>query len=121
MVQPPGDGVLAATVAALARHPDVADRRPALAALIERTAETERDDRELATMLIALGDLGGSPQAWLDHGHFGVRASAAPVAALSGNAGVRRLRAETARSPEACFGILRSRLRRARAVRRAAL
>lgn len=94
---------LAATLAALARHPSVADQRPALAARVEHLAHAQTDDHGLATLLLALGDLEGDPRAWLAHPHLGVRYSAALARSLAGDAIATSLREELVRSPEAYF------------------
>lgn len=70
-------GWLAATLAMLSRHPLVADQRPAFATRVEQKARAATRDGEVATYLIALGDLGGDTRPWLNSPHLGIRASAA--------------------------------------------
>jgi hypothetical protein len=78
-------GWIAATIAAMARHPELADQRSMLTTAIEREAIAEQDARELATFLIALGDLGSASRTWLEHHHVGVRLSAAIALTLAGD------------------------------------
>lgn len=78
-------GWLAATLATLSRHPLVADQRPALATRVEQKARAATRDGEVATYLIALGDLGGDTRPWLNSPHPGIRASAAMAEDLADN------------------------------------
>ncbi|MEY9930651.1 hypothetical protein ABH926_005298 [Catenulispora sp. GP43] len=94
---------IAATITAMARHPGLADQRSALQATIERTASAESDPHELSTLLIALGDLGGKPSAWLDHQHVGVRISAAIALGLAGDDAAAPVLRKAAREPAAYF------------------
>lgn len=92
-------GWVAATLAALGRHPLLTDQRAAYAARVGVVAHGQTDDRELAAALLAFGDLGGCPDAWLDHPHPGVRWSAALAKSLADDAAAKRLREELVRSP----------------------
>ena len=76
-------GWLAATLAQLSRHPRVADQRPFLATRVATKTHTATRDSEVATYLIALGDLGGDTRPWLDSPHLGIRASAAMAEGLA--------------------------------------
>ncbi|SEM14729.1 hypothetical protein SAMN05414137_119116 [Streptacidiphilus jiangxiensis] len=96
-------GWLAATLAALARHPLVEVHRPLLSERVEKMAQAQTDPHELATALLALGDLGGTPRAWLEHPHIGVRWSAALATSLAADGVAKRLREELVRSPSAYF------------------
>ena len=78
-------GWLAATLAQLSRHPLVADQRPTFAARVEQKARAATRDGEVATYLIALGDLGGDTRPWLNSPHLGIRASAAIAEGLAGD------------------------------------
>jgi len=79
-------GWLAATLATLSRHPLVVDRRPVLATRVEQMTRAATRDGEVATCLVALGDLGGDTRPWLDSPHRGIRASAAMAESLTGDA-----------------------------------
>ena len=78
-------GWLAATLAALSRHPLVADQRPAFATRVEQKTRAATRDGEVATYLIALGDLGGDTRPWLNSPHPGIRASGAMAEDLVGD------------------------------------
>lgn len=92
-------GWIAATLAALARHPSLAEQRPEFAAHVEHLAHAQRDERELATLLLALGDLGGEPRAWLTHPHLGVKTSAALAQSMAGDSTAARLRENLLQAP----------------------
>ena len=96
-------GWIAATIAALARHPLMSGQRTVLAARVEQAAQAEMDVRELATLLIAFGDLGGVPRAWLDHPHVGVRGSAAMAETLVGDVTATNVLTELSREPGVYF------------------
>lgn len=90
-------GWLAATLATLSRHPLVTDQRPVLATRVEQMTGAATRDGEVATCLIALGDLGGDTRPWLDSPHPGIRASAAMAESLTGDgtaAGILRALSE---------------------------
>lgn len=90
-------GWLAATLAMLGRHPLVAGQRPAFATRVEQKARAATRDGEVATFLIALGDLGGDTRPWLNSPHLGIRASAAMAEDLAGDgtaAGILRTLSE---------------------------
>jgi hypothetical protein len=78
-------GWLAATLAMLSRHPLVRDQRPAFATRVEQKTRAATHDVEVATYLIALGDLGGDTRPWLNDPHPGIRASAAMAEDLAGD------------------------------------
>jgi hypothetical protein len=78
-------GWLAATLATLSRHPLVADQRRVFATRVEQKTRAATRDAEVATYLIALGDLGGDTRPWLNSPHLGIRASAAMAEDLTGD------------------------------------
>ncbi|MEV0131006.1 hypothetical protein AB0H83_21395 [Dactylosporangium sp. NPDC050688] len=75
-------GCAALTAATLSGHPDLVVHRPRLLAyLLAEGASTDAHYR--ASMLLGVGELGGSPRAWLRDPHPGVRVCAALAPALA--------------------------------------
>ncbi|GJF33833.1 hypothetical protein KNE206_65330 [Kitasatospora sp. NE20-6] len=93
----------AAAVGSLARHPSASAQRPALLEQLTSMARAAVSPHERATVLIAVGHLGGDTHAWLTDPHAGVRGCAALAPGLAGDATADRVLLGPARSPRA-FG-----------------
>ncbi|WP_448317547.1 hypothetical protein [Streptomyces sp. CO7] len=76
----------AAAVGGLARHPSASAQRPALVARLLALAGAAEDPYDLATTVVAVGQLGGDTRSWLSHPHLGVRVCAALASALAHDA-----------------------------------
>ncbi|WP_404962126.1 DUF4259 domain-containing protein [Streptomyces sp. 147326] len=72
----------AAAVGALARHPSASSQRPALLKQLTSMARAADSSHSLATILIAIGHLGGDTRPWLTDPHAGVRVCAAVAPGL---------------------------------------
>ncbi|MFG2824485.1 hypothetical protein ACGFX4_34275 [Kitasatospora sp. NPDC048365] len=91
----------AAAIGSLARHPSASAQRPALLEQLTSAARATESPHDLATMLIAVGDLGGDTRPWLTAPNAGVRGCAALAPGLSGDATADRVLLDLARSPRA--------------------
>ncbi|AZP15116.1 hypothetical protein ACIGMX_32955 [Streptomyces aquilus] len=91
----------AAAVGALARHPAAAAQRAELLKQLTSMAVAADSSHDLATMVIAIGHLGGDTRPWLADPHTGVRACAALAPDLAGNDTAEHLLMELERSPQA--------------------
>ncbi|MGW4380148.1 hypothetical protein [Kitasatospora sp. NPDC004531] len=89
----------AAAVGSLARHPSASTQRPALLEQLMELAEAAESVFDLATILIAVGGLGGDTRSWLSDPHRGVRGCAALAPGLAGDDEADRVLLELARSP----------------------
>lgn len=89
----------AAALGSLAAHPAVSVQRPALRARLTSMARAAASPYEHATLLIAIGRLGGDTRPWLTDPHTGVRVCAALAPGLTGDETAERLRRELADSP----------------------
>ncbi|MFG2919036.1 hypothetical protein ACGF0D_39930 [Kitasatospora sp. NPDC048298] len=93
----------AAAVGSLARHPSVLTQRPALLEQLRSMAEATESAYDLATILVAIGHLGGDTRHWLTDPHAGVRGCAALAFGLAGDNTADQALLELVRSPRA-FG-----------------
>ncbi|MFF8532333.1 hypothetical protein ACF07B_10295 [Streptomyces sp. NPDC015532] len=93
----------AAAVGSLARHPSASAHRPELLDRLTSMARAAASPYDLATILIAIGHLGGDTRPWLSDPHAGVRGCAALAPGLTGDDVAERVRLELAGSPRA-FG-----------------
>lgn len=93
----------AAAVGSLARHPAAAAQRPELLKQLLTMARASESSHDLATILIAIGSLGGDTRPWLSDPHGGVRVCAALAPDLAGDDTAEQVLVELARSPKA-FG-----------------
>jgi len=93
----------AAAVGSLARHPSAGAQRPELLDLLTSMARTTDCSHDLATILTAIGHLGGDTRPWLADPHAGVRACAALAPDLAGDDTAEQVLMELERSPQA-FG-----------------
>ncbi|MFE3108888.1 hypothetical protein [Kitasatospora indigofera] len=91
----------AAAIGSLARHPFASEQRPALLAQLASMARAAGPAHERATIVVAIGDLGGDTRPWLSDPHAGVRGSAALAPALAGDDTADHVLRELARSPGA--------------------
>jgi hypothetical protein len=91
----------AAAVGSLARHPAASAQRPALREQLTSMAQAADSANERATIVVAIGDLGGDTRPWLTDPHEGVRGSAALAPALADDDTADRVLRELARSPRA--------------------
>ncbi|MFE5210378.1 hypothetical protein [Streptomyces sp. NPDC056600] len=73
----------AAAVGVLARHPSAAAQRPSLLRRLVSLAGAADSPFDLATTVVAVGQLGGDTRSWLEHPHLGVRVCAALAPALA--------------------------------------
>ncbi|MEU4171223.1 hypothetical protein AB0F46_30630 [Streptomyces sp. NPDC026665] len=94
----------AAAVGSLARHPLASGQRPALMARLTSMAQAAGTPYDRATILIAVGGLGGETRPWLSDPHVGVRLCAALAPGLTGDDTAERMRRELACSPGAFVG-----------------
>ncbi|MFC6599975.1 hypothetical protein [Kitasatospora paranensis] len=101
--RPQQQACAAAAIGRLARHPAAAAQRPALLDRIERLAEHATGAYERATLVYAIGDLGGEPRRWLDDPTPAVRGSAAVAETLAQDKAAVQVLLTLARSPRA-FG-----------------
>ncbi|MES5825219.1 hypothetical protein [Streptomyces sp. RG80] len=93
----------AAAVGSLARHPVACAQRPELQHQLTSMARAADSSYDLATIVMAIGHLGGDTRPWLGDPHAGVRACAALAPDLAGDDAADRVLMELARSPQA-FG-----------------
>ncbi|MEU8927565.1 hypothetical protein AB0D10_42790 [Kitasatospora sp. NPDC048545] len=93
----------AAAVGSLARHPAASAQRSELLQQLTSMARAADSSYDQATILIAIGDLGGDTRPWLTDPHAGVRACAALAPDLSGDDIAEQVLMELERSPQA-FG-----------------
>ncbi|MET7574759.1 hypothetical protein ABZT04_40755 [Streptomyces sp. NPDC005492] len=93
----------AAAVGSLARHPAASAQRPELLEQLTYMARAADSSYDLATILIAVGHLGGDTRPWLTDPHAGVRACAALAPGLADDDTADEVLMELARSPQA-FG-----------------
>ncbi|WP_438305641.1 hypothetical protein ACSHXN_38785 [Streptomyces sp. HUAS TT11] len=93
----------AAAVGALARHPSASAQRPVLLERFASMARAAESPYERATLLVAMGHLGGDTRSWLTHPNAGVRGCAALAPGLAGDDTAERVLSGLARSPRA-FG-----------------
>lgn len=91
----------AAAVGALARHSTAEPRRPALVSSLESMAAAAESMYDLATYVIAIGQLGGDTRRWLTDPRPGVRGCAALAPGVAGDAAASTVLAELSRSPRA--------------------
>ncbi|MEV7176356.1 hypothetical protein [Kitasatospora sp. NPDC093679] len=91
----------AAAVGSLARHPSAAARRPTLLERLVSTARAAESPYDLATVVLAIGRLGGDTRPWLGDPHPGVRGCAALAPGLADDDTAARVLAELTRSPRA--------------------
>lgn len=93
----------AAAVGSLARHPSASEQRPALVEQLTSMAEDVESPHELATIVIAIGQLDGDTRPWLSDSHPCVRGCAALAPALADDEMATEVLLGLARSPRA-FG-----------------
>ncbi|MFD8418495.1 hypothetical protein [Streptomyces sp. NPDC059466] len=91
----------AAAVGALARHPAASAQRSELLKQLTSMALAADSSYDLATMVIAIGHLGGDTHSWLTDPHAGVRVCAALAPDLAGNDTAEHVLMELERSPQA--------------------
>lgn len=91
----------AAAVGTLARHPSASPQRPALLPQLTSTAGAADSPHHKATILIAIGHLGGDTRPWLTDPHVGVKGCAALAPDLVGDDAADRALQQVARSPRA--------------------
>ncbi|MFE5325492.1 hypothetical protein ACFRCG_03600 [Embleya sp. NPDC056575] len=89
----------AAAVGSLARHPAASGQRPELLEELMSAARAADSPCDPATIVIAIGHLGGDTRPWVTDPHAGVRACAAPAPDLAGDDAAVRVLAEPDRSP----------------------
>lgn len=97
----------AAAVGELARHPSAAQQRPARIRELESVAARADTTYDLASVVIAIGRLGGDTRAWLEDPRPGVYGCAALALALAEDPRATAFLIEISRSPEvftASFG-----------------
>lgn len=93
----------AAAVGTLAQHPSALAQRPALVQRLAEMAAVADSSYDLATILMAIGQLGGDTRPWLSNPHAGVRGCAALAPELAGDEAATRVLRELALFPRA-FG-----------------
>ncbi|MFD9005901.1 hypothetical protein ACFV0T_33940 [Streptomyces sp. NPDC059582] len=91
----------AAAVGSLARHPAASAQRSELLKQLTSMARAADSSYDLATIVIAIGDLGGDTRPWLTAPHAGVRACAALAPDLVGDDTAEHVLVELERSPQA--------------------
>jgi hypothetical protein len=91
----------AAALGALARHPSVSEQRPALVEQLVSMAGVIETAHDLATIVIAIGQLGGDTRPWLADAHPGVRGCAALAPALADDERATGVLLGLAQSPRA--------------------
>lgn len=94
----------AAAVGSLARHPAAHAQRPRLLERLTSTAGAADSPYDLATIVIAIGHLGGDTRPWLTDAHAGVRACAALAPDLAGDDTAEQVLMEPQCSPRAFAG-----------------
>lgn len=97
----------AAAVGELARHPSAAKQRPALIRELESVAARADTAYDRASIVIAIGRLGGDTRMWLGDPRPGIHGSAALAPALREDQRATDILIEMSRSPEtfnASFG-----------------
>jgi hypothetical protein len=90
----------AAAVGSLARHPAASAQRLELLEQLTSMARVADSSYDLATILIAVGHLGGDTRPWLTDAHAGVRACAALAPDLAGDDTADQVLIELVRSPQ---------------------
>ncbi|BCJ67523.1 hypothetical protein [Polymorphospora rubra] len=90
-----------AAIGTLARHPAAAPDRPALIHAFEQAVRATDDIREHAALLIGIGELGGTPRAWLTDPRPGVRGCAALAPTLADDPAAIDVLVALSRSPRA--------------------
>ncbi|WP_427920565.1 hypothetical protein [Streptomyces sp. cg40] len=93
----------AAAVGSLARHPAASAQRPELLNQLTSMARAADSSHDLATMVIAIGHLGGDTRPWLADPHAGVRTCAALAPDLADDDAADQVLMELEQSPQA-FG-----------------
>jgi hypothetical protein len=91
----------AAAVGELARHPSASARRPALIRELTSMATSADTTYDLASIVIAIGRLGGDTRQWLGDPRPGVRGSAALAPALADDERATEVLISMSRSLEA--------------------
>lgn len=91
----------AAAVGSLARHPAASAQRSELLEQLTSMALAADSSCDLATMVIAIGRLGGDTRPWLTDPHAGVRACAALAPGLAGNDTAEQVLMELEGAPQA--------------------
>ena len=97
----------AAAIGELARHPSAAKQRPALIGKLVSAAARAETAYDLASVVIAIGRLGGDTRTWLGDPRPGIHGSAALAPALVEDQRATDILIEMSRSPEtftASFG-----------------
>ncbi|WP_126641048.1 hypothetical protein [Embleya hyalina] len=94
----------AAAVGSLARHPAAHAQRPRLRERLTSMAGAADSPYDLATIVIAVGHLGGDTRPWLTDAHAGVRACAALAPDLAGDDTAEQVLMEPHCSPRAFAG-----------------
>ncbi|MGV9270082.1 hypothetical protein ACWDRR_36140 [Kitasatospora sp. NPDC003701] len=93
----------AAAVGSLARHPAASAQRSELLKQLTLMARAADSSYDLATIVIAIGHLGGDTRPWLTDPHAGVRACAALAPDLASDDTAEQVLVELERSPQAFF------------------
>ena len=91
----------AAAVGALARHPSISAQRPALVERLVSMAGATDSPHDLASIVIAIGQLDGDTRPWLHNVHPGVRGCAALAPSLGDDEMATGVLLELAQSPRA--------------------
>lgn len=91
----------AAAVGALARHPSASAQRPALLEELASMAERADSSHDLATIVLAIGQLEGDTRPWLRDPHPGIRGCAALGPGVADDESATRVLLELAQSPRA--------------------
>ncbi|WP_042442893.1 hypothetical protein [Streptacidiphilus jiangxiensis] len=91
----------AAAVGSLARHPATAAQRPELLRQLLTMTRSCESPHDLATILIAIGQIGGNTRPWLSDPNAGIRACAALAPDLAHDDTASQVLNELARSPQA--------------------
>ena len=91
----------AAAIGRLARHPAAATRRRPLTDQLDEMAKGTEEANERATLVFAIGDLGGTPRHWLDDPSPAVRGCAALAATLADDQAATDVLLALGRSPRA--------------------
>ncbi|MFE3168396.1 hypothetical protein [Streptomyces sp. NPDC059224] len=91
----------AAAVGVLARHPAASAQRSELLKQLTSMALVADSSHDLATMVIAIGHLGGDTRPWLTDPHAGIRVCAALAPDRAANDTAEHVLMELERSPQA--------------------
>ncbi|MCX4571861.1 hypothetical protein OHB41_01320 [Streptomyces sp. NBC_01571] len=91
----------AAAVGSLARHPAASAQRSELLEQLTSMARAADSSYDLATIVLAIGHLGGDTRPWLTDPHAGVRSCAALAPDLAGDDTAEHVLVELERSPQA--------------------